>query len=172
MAGVTIAGGKVTIPGFSSPSGSSGAMSRSSSDARARPAITIIATARSGGALNTYGMFKGTKVYTIYIGTRIGMAVLQYAERTPGTRGFEEDLAPPEPLSSDFPADTKRTRLLVSCVLDTSGMLKSLRILESDAEADNDRILAAIDKWRFRPVLRNNQPVEVDAILGFNVDTR
>jgi TonB family protein len=147
-------------------------MSRSSSDARARPAITIIATARSGGALNTYGVFKGTKVYTIYIGTRIGMAVLQYAERVPNARGFEEDLAPPEPLASEFPADIKRARLLVSCVLDTSGTVKNLRIVESDAAADTERIMAALAAWRFRPVLRNNQPIEVDAMLGFNMDTR
>ena len=29
-----------------------------------------------------------------------------------------------------------------------------------------------LSKWRFRPVLRGNDPISVDAILGFNVDTR
>jgi hypothetical protein len=32
-------------------------------------------------------------------------------------------------------------------------------------------MLAALSKWRFRPVLRGNDPIEVDAILGFNIDT-
>jgi hypothetical protein len=32
--------------------------------------------------------------------------------------------------------------------------------------------MAALSKWKFRPVLRGDQPVEVNAILGFDIDTR
>jgi hypothetical protein len=146
-------------------------MSRGPREARARPAITIIATARSGGALNAYGAFKGSKVYTIYIETRLGMAVLQYAEHSAAARTFEDDLTPPEPLSSDLPPEVKRSRLLISCVMDKSGALRNLRTVET-AMPETDRILGAIEKWRFRPVLRGDEPVEVDVMLGFAMDTR
>jgi hypothetical protein len=146
-------------------------MSRSPNASRSRPAITIIASARAGGALNAYGTFKGSKVYTIYIPTALGMAVMQYAERSANTHSFEDDLTPPEPLTSDLPADFGRSRLLVSCVLDQTGALKSLRAVES-AVAEPDKVLRALEKWRFRPVLRGDQPVEVDVLLGFSMDTR
>jgi hypothetical protein len=168
---VTVVGGNVTLPGFSTPPNSPGNMSRGPREARARPAITIIATARSGGALNAYGSFKGSKVYTIYIETRLGMAVLQYAERSATARTFEDDLTPPEPLSSDLPPESQRSRLLISCVMDKSGVLKNLRTVET-ALPETDKILGAIEKWRFRPVLRGDEPVEVDVMLGFAMDTR
>jgi hypothetical protein len=34
------------------------------------------------------------------------------------------------------------------------------------------KVLAALTNWKFRPVFRGDQPVEVNAILGFNIDTR
>jgi hypothetical protein len=34
------------------------------------------------------------------------------------------------------------------------------------------KVLAALNSWKFRPVFRGDQPVEVNAILGFDIDTR
>jgi hypothetical protein len=34
------------------------------------------------------------------------------------------------------------------------------------------KVLAALTSWKFRPVFRGDQPVEVNAILGFDIDTR
>ena len=33
------------------------------------------------------------------------------------------------------------------------------------------KIMAALPSWKFRPAMRGQQPVEVNAILGFNIDT-
>jgi hypothetical protein len=33
------------------------------------------------------------------------------------------------------------------------------------------KIMAALPSWKFRPATRGAQPVEVNAILGFNIDT-
>jgi len=33
------------------------------------------------------------------------------------------------------------------------------------------KILAALPTWKFQPAMRNNQPVEVTAILGFSINT-
>jgi hypothetical protein len=32
-------------------------------------------------------------------------------------------------------------------------------------------LIAALENWRFRPVLQNGESVEVDAIVGLNVGT-
>jgi hypothetical protein len=32
-------------------------------------------------------------------------------------------------------------------------------------------VIAALRGWKFQPAMRSNQPVEVTAILGFNIDT-
>ena len=37
---------------------------------------------------------------------------------------------------------------------------------------DPDTVQAALGRWRFRPVLRGADPIEVNAVLGFNIDTR
>jgi hypothetical protein len=33
------------------------------------------------------------------------------------------------------------------------------------------KILAALPAWKFRSAMRGTTPVEVNAILGFNIDT-
>ena len=170
--GLTVIGGSINIPGFSSPEDSYGASHRTT-DSRGRPPITIIATARSGGALPVYDgfKFKGAKVYTIYIDTKLGTAVLQYAERAVSKTNFEQDLTPPELVRAELP-EVPRSRLLVSCILDQSGALKNIRTVESARNASTTAILTALEDWRFRPVLRGDEPVDVDVILGFGVDTR
>jgi len=35
-----------------------------------------------------------------------------------------------------------------------------------------NQILAALSGWKFRPAFRGDQPVEVTAFLGFDIDTR
>lgn len=170
--GVTIRGGHVSLPSFATASSTPGSPSHTPAEKRRPPAITIIATSRSGGALNLYGALKGAKVYTIYIDTQIGMAVFQYAERANAQGDFQQDLTAPEPMASDVPGDIPKSRVLLSCMMDKSGALKNIRVLESTKEEITQRVVAALTKWRFRPVLRGDEPVDVDAIVGFNIDTR
>ncbi len=169
--GVSIHGGKVTLPSFGTASSTPGIPTRGPNDKRNPPAITIIATSRSGGAVDLYGALKGTKVYTIYIDTQIGMAVLQYAERAQSAGEFSADLTAPEVMNSDVPSDIPRSRVLLACVMDKTGALKNVRVLDSVKAEVTQRVIAAISRWRFRPVLRGDEPVDVDAIVGFNIDT-
>lgn len=171
LSGVTIKGGHVTLPSFSTANSVPGAASHSPAEKRRPPAITVIATSRSGGALNLYGALKGAKVYTIYIDTQIGMAVFQFAERATTQGEFQQDLTAPEVMRSDVPSDIPRSRVLLSCVMDKTGALKNIRILESVKADVTQRVIVALQNWRFRPVLRGEEPVDVDAIVGFNIDT-
>ncbi|HXE89942.1 MAG TPA: hypothetical protein VNK82_03165 [Terriglobales bacterium] len=171
LAGVTIRGGVVNLPSFAT-AGAPAPPGRTPTEGRRVPTITVIATPRSGGALPTYGLLKGPRVYTIYIQTRLGTGVLQYSERPKDIRGFQSDLTAPEPLRADFPPGTPMARVIVACVLDRSGFLKDLRVVSAASQEVAGKVMEALKDWRFRPVLRGNEVIEVDALLGFSVGTQ
>jgi hypothetical protein len=175
MPGVSVHGGSniVTLPSFGSggsainPAGRSGA----NGDPRG-PGLTVVATSRSGGAFNFYGVLKGDRVYTIYIETSLGTAVMQFADPASAAHPYAEDLTAPQPLRADLPPNLSRARLVIACLLDRSGILRNPQILDSAMGDLSAKIVGALATWKFRPVLRGDQPIEVNAILGFNIDTR
>jgi hypothetical protein len=172
--GVSVRGGSniITLPSFGSNGNQPSAGGRSSVNADPRSGITVVATSRSGGAFNFYGALKGDKVYTIYIETALGTAVMQFADPASAARPYAEDLIAPQPMRADLPVGLPRSRLVIACILDGSGSLRNPQVLESGGKEMTTKVLAALPSWKFRPVLRGDQPVEVNAILGFNIDTR
>lgn len=171
--GIAVTGGNtITLPSFAGD-GNANVPGRSGTLApRKGPGITVEATPRSGGAFNLYGALKGDKVYTIYIETSVGPAVLQYADPSSAAHSYRQELSAPEPMRADVPPGPARSRVVIACVLDRSGMLRNLHILEPGSAEMDSKILAALPAWKFRPAQRGEQPVEVNAILGFNIDTR
>ena len=172
--GVSVRGGNtVTLPSFGAPGSMADVPNRSAvGSGRHGPGITVEATPRSGGVFNYYGTQKGDKVYAIYIETSLGTAVLQYSDPTSVKHRYSQELSAPEPLRADLPAGLGRSRLVVACILDRSGALKNLHLLEPGTAEMNAKVLAALPNWRFHPAERGDQPIEVNAILGFNIDTR
>jgi hypothetical protein len=110
--------------------------------------------------------------YTIYIETSLGMAVMQYADATSAAHRYPGDLTKPEPIRDDLPHGLRPTHVVFACILDRSGELKDLKVLEPGAAETTSKILAALHSWKFRPAFRGNEPVEVNAFLGFGIDTR
>jgi hypothetical protein len=175
--GISVHGGSsniITLPSFGSDgSAPSSAGGRSLATKKNEgPAITIVGSPRSGGALNLYGKLKGDKVYTIYIDTVLGTAILEYADPTSAAHPYGEDLIAPQPMRAELPAHLKPSRLLIACVLDRSGVIKDARVLEADGSDLSTKVLASLPNWKFRPVFRGEQAIDVDAILGFAIDTR
>ncbi len=172
--GIAVAGGNtITLPSFGSDGNAAGASGHSPALAGHHgPGIMIVATSRSGGAFNRYGALKGDKVYTIYIDTAFGPAVLQYSDPTSAARNYSQELSAPEPMRAEVPPGLTRSRVVVACVLDRSGILRNLHLLEPGSPEIDSKILAALPGWKFRPAQRGEQPIEVNAILGFNIDTR
>jgi hypothetical protein len=171
--GVSVQGGNtITLPSFGSPGGdtASGPGRSSASDHR-RSGVTVIATSRSGGVFNYYGMLKGDN-YSIYISTSLGTAVMQYSDPASAARPSKEALSEPEPIRKDLPDNLRPTRVVIACKLDRSGVLIDLRVLEPGAAETTSKILAALPNWKFQPAMRGNEPVEVTAIIGFGIDTR
>jgi hypothetical protein len=171
--GVSVRGGTnvITLPSFGAGGTQPASPGRSSATGDPRDGITVVATSRSGGAFNFYGALKGDKVYTIYIDTSLGTAVMQFADPTSAAHPYLQDLTPPYPIRAELPSGLRHSRLVIACVLDRSGLLQNLQVIESAAPKISARILAALPNWKFRPALRGNQPVEVNALLGFDIDT-
>jgi hypothetical protein len=175
--GVSISGGStqtiVNLPSFGSDAGSSDPKlpGRSSVKGGQGPDITIVATSRSGGAFNFYGELKGDKVYTIYLPTTLGQAVMQFADPTSAVHAYADDLLGPEKMRVDLPPNLKVSRLVIACTLDASGRLTNLHVLEPGSALFTAKVMAALPSWKFRPAMRGNQPVPVTAILGFGINT-
>ena len=173
--GVDVRGGStiVTLPSFGSDGGSGpSAFGRSSAiKAQEGPAITVVATSRSGGAFDFYGKLPGDN-YTVYVDTAIGTVVIQFAEVNPNSAAAHSGaLTGPQGLRTNLPSDLPHARMVVKGRLDASGNLRNLQVLEPGPATMTATIMASLPSWKFRPAMRGVQPVEVNAILGFNIDT-
>ena len=171
--GVSVSGGgTITLPSFGGTADPPDLPGHSGTAAVHRGlGITVVATSRSGGAFNFYGALPGEN-NTTYFETSMGPAALQYADPSSATHTYATDLSAPEPMRSDLPRGLTHSRLIVACVLDRSGLLRNIRTLEPGPAEVTSKVVAALHNWKFRPAMRGNEPVEVNAILGFNIDTR
>jgi Gram-negative bacterial TonB protein C-terminal len=169
--GVSVSGGNnvVTLPSFGGAEPSAGGRSDVHKNSNG---ITVVASPRAGGAMNFYGALKGDRVYTIYFKTGAGMVSLQFADPESAAHPYTEDLVSPQALRTDVSADIPRARLVIKCVLDRSGVLKNVSILQSAGGEFEKQVLAALPDWKFSPAFRGSEPVEVNAILGFGIDTK
>jgi hypothetical protein len=172
--GISVNGGNtITLPSFGGGSSAADAADPSRTHLKkGGPGITIVASSRSGGAFNFYGVLKGDPVYTIYFETTLGTAVLQYADPTSAHHVYSQELSAPAPLRADLPASLTPSRMVIACILDQAGVLRNVRVLEAGPAPMSAKVLAALPSWKFKPAFRGDQPVEVNAILGFNIDTR
>jgi len=173
--GVDVRGGStvVSMPSFGSDGGGSdpNLPGRSSVKGQEGPAITIVATSRSGGAFDFYGKLPGDN-YTVYVDTAIGTVVMQFAEADLATaRSHPGTLIGPQGLRTDIARDLPRARVVIKCKLDASGNVRNPQVLEPGPAGMTAKIMAALPSWKFRPAMRGAQPVEINAILGFNIDT-
>jgi len=121
--------------------------------------------------MNYYGLLKGDRVYTIYFKTAAGMVSLQFADPDSTTHAYSEDLIAPQALRTEVPNNAS-ARLVLEGVLDRSGVLKNISVLQSTGAEFEKQVLAAVPDWKFSPAYRGSEPVEVNAILGFGVDTK
>ncbi|MGB6801306.1 MAG: hypothetical protein WBE31_03510 [Candidatus Sulfotelmatobacter sp.] len=171
--GVDVRGGStsvVNLPSFGSDSSAPNSPDHSPAMPNQGPAITIVATSRSGGAFDFYGKLPGDN-YTVYVDTSIGTVVMQFAEVNPVARSQAETLVGPRGYITGLPANLPHARVVIKCRLDTSGKLQNLQVLEPGSAAMTAKIMAALPNWKFRPAMRGTRPVEINAILGFNINT-
>lgn len=173
--GVEISGGSaiVTLPGFGSdPAANDPSTTRRTGIKQAENLnVWVAGTASAGGAFEPYKHLLHGEKATLYIDTNVGTVVMEYADYAPGDRSFRGALSPPKPIRADLPADTPHARMVLACSLDAAGNIRNIRVLESGPASMAARVLAALRSWKFQPAMRNDQPVEVTAILGFGINT-
>jgi hypothetical protein len=170
--GVSVAGGSsvVTVDfGSGIGSGDPNLPGRSSIKDQHKLGVSVQSTASSGGAFDFYHLLPAATSHDVYLETS-PPAVLRYSEPTPA-HGASGDLTMPEEIHTDLPPGLPHSRLVITCVLDASGNLKNLRVLEAGPADMTAKVMAALPGWKFSPVMVGNRPVEVNAILGFNIDT-
>ena len=175
--GVSIAGGNpaaiINLPSFGSDGNDPSVPGRSpTGKGRRQFDYTIEGSSRSGGGFKLYGFLRGDKVYTKYIPTAAGTAVMQFADASSATRLYNQDLTSPEPLVSNLAVKLNRSYIVIACVLDRSGALRDCKNVQADPGAPITKVVAALHTWKFTPAFRGNDPVEVNVLLGFNIDTR
>jgi TonB family protein len=61
--------------------------------------------------------------------------------------------------------------MVVTCTLDASGNVRNLKVLEPGPATVTAKVISALHTWKFQPAMKNNQPIDVTAILGFGIDT-
>jgi hypothetical protein len=96
---------------------------------------------------------------------------MQFADPTSVTHPYPQDLTAPQPMRANLPPGLPHSRLVIACVLDQTGMIKNPHVLQTGTATMTAKVLAALNSWKFRPVLRAGHPIEVNAIVGFNIDT-
>jgi hypothetical protein len=176
--GVSVRGGSssiVNLPSFGSDGGSGapGVPGRSSAKQGGDFDVTIIATANSGGAFEPYKKLlpAGEKGTGYVYDTPLGTVVMEFVDASSAEHQRAGALSSPQPIRKALPAGLPHARLVIACILDASGNLKNLRVLEPGPPDMTAKVMAAVRGWKFRPAMRGDQPVEVTAILGFGIDT-
>lgn len=166
LPGVSIQGGSLYIPSFSGQPG----VAHKNEQGQA-PAIVIISTPRAGGLLDSTAEAQGARVYTSYFETSFGTVVLQLSDPAPAT-GFAADLTVPEALHTDLPAGLITGYTVVACTVNRLGTLDNVRVVRTGDSSRTPKLLAALQSWKFKPALRNHEPLEVRAALAFATRTR
>ena len=174
--GVSVHGGHtaiVNLPSFGADGNDPSFPVRSPTGAKGQGAFDIIVegSSKAGGAFNYYGLLKGDKVYTKYLPTASGTVVMQFTDTASAQHPHGIELTAPQQLRTDLPAGLIHQRLDIACVLDRSGLLRNMQVLKAEPGAPAARVIAALSHWKFTPAFRGSEPVEVNAIFGFNVNT-
>jgi TonB family protein len=174
--GVEISGGSniVTLPGFGSDPSTNDPNTKYRSGGNRQPQtlnVVIAATAGSGGAFEPYkNLLKGEQ-YTTYLDTAAGTVVMEFADQAAAAHSFRSAISAPVAIRTDLPDGTPRARMVLACIVDASGNIGNVRVLESGPANMTAKVLSALRSWKFQPAMRNDQPVGVTAILGFGVNT-
>lgn len=172
IAGLSIAGGATAVGGqiFVGSFGPAPSVKQSLPlGPRKAPPVIVTGTSRSGGVLQRYAKAPRGNVSTIYISTGIGTAVVEFSEASNRDQAGYSDLTAPEPLQASLPSELSNTPIVVGCLMDRSGRLKEVTLLQGMASGLADKLIAALASWRFRPVLRGDEPVEASVLIGMHL---
>jgi len=141
--------------------------------------VVVVQPAPMDGTIETSGALSGRPVYSVFL--HVGAArqwILQYCvpgeDQSTVVTGGVVRLGSPAPLSAPYPKVTylpalrpkPGTYLLVHGYINPAGRFEALRPLRA---ADRDEVAAIIpvlERWEFRPAMREGQPVRIEILLA------
>lgn len=172
--GVSVTGGssQITLPSFGSdPAAVDPSPAHSQLKPRQTLGVDIVSTASSAGAFEPYKSLLHGEKHITYVDTILGTVVMEWADESAAAHPYTAPLVFPQQVRADLPSGLPRARMVVACVLDIEGNVRNPRVLEPGPAEMTAKVLAALRSWKFQPAVRAGQPVEVTAILGFNINT-
>jgi len=173
--GVSVTGGssQITLPSFGSDPAANDPSTPAHSPLKRRQTlgVDVVSTASSGGAFEPYKTLLHGEKHMTLIDTTLGTIVMEYADESGTAHSYTNPLLAPQQVRADLPSGLPHVRMVVACVLDIEGNIRNPRVLEAGPAGMTAKVLAALRSWKFQPAVRAGQPVEVTAILGFNINT-
>jgi hypothetical protein len=174
--GVSVSGGSssITLPPFGSEGGSDPRLpGRSSVKGQQQVlGVTVTSSAGAGGGFESYKrMLPGREKYTTYLPTSLGTMVMEFADAASAGHPYTGTMVNPQPIRTDLPPGLPQARLVIACIIDASGNVKNVQVLDAGPADMTVKVISALPSWKFQPAMRGNQPVEVTAIFGFAINT-
>lgn len=141
--------------------------------------VVVVQPAPMDGIIESTGALSGRPVYTVFL--RVGAPrewILQYCvpgeEQGVTISGGVVRLAHPGPLIAPYPRITylpavqprPNSYLFLHGFLAVNGRFESLRPLRSADREEAAAILPVLERWEFRPAMRDGQPVRVEILLA------
>lgn len=139
-----------------------------------------------GGGLGVYGVLRGGRVYTVFLPMPGKNWILQYSRRqetSPSPRTDSESrvikleiaVAPPDPEEQfDFTRtqvspEKKKKLIVLHGTIQEDGSVGALEVYQGVDPRMDRAALAAFQRWKFKPALRDNRPISIEILVGIPV---
>ena len=131
------------------------------------------------GAIETSGALSGRPVYSVFL--QVGAPrqwILQYCvpgeDQSMVVTGGVVRLSSPAPLAAPYPKVTylppvrpkPGSYLLIHGYLNTAGRFEALQPLRGVDREEAAAIIPVLERWEFRPAMREGQPVRIEILLA------
>ena len=153
--------------------------------------ITVVEGRTGGAGLGVYGILSGKRNYTVFIPMPAGRWTMQFSEMPdPSTRSTSrattttvsasqltlaagDAIVQPRPLRKvdpGRPEDEELSKLrglvVLYALIRKDGTVDKIRIIRSLNPVLDDRAIAALKQWKFKPAQLGEDPIEVQALFG------
>lgn len=127
------------------------------------------------------GVLSGKPIYSVYLNVGASREwILQYAlpaeeGETPEVGGAVVRLGNSSPLEAPYPRLTFRPPIkarprpayvMVHGFIDGNGRFEALKVLGTTAAEEAPQILAVLERWEFRPAMKDGRPARVEILLA------
>ena len=150
-------------------------------------ALVVSAGPMGGGGLDVYGALHCGKIYTVFLQMPGKSWTLQFCQlkheastiatsRQSAVVKLEQGLLPPDPeLRFDFrrlplPPENAHKLILLKGLIREDGTVDLVQVYRSLLPPMDEAARLAFSRWKFKPAMREGQPVSVEILVGIPSD--